>query len=171
MKQAYAKQAPGPVSGYAITIYEFWFDRARGRGNESRTFLLDKPLSELVKPHQLSGYLGGAKLSDDSTIIGYGNSHSREQARLEICRVARALQFMSATGLRPSRSGRCYPKGDQDNRPPGSDHDHGWYHPATRSFLLTEEPYPGRHQSHAEARKVWAQKYGWETVQSPWGSI
>lgn len=171
-RQAYAEQASGRISSYAITIYEFWSDRAAGtRGNESRTFLLDKPLCELVKPHQLSGYLGGAKLSGDNTIIGYGDSRSREQARLEICRTARALQFMSATGLKPSRGGRCYPKGDQNNRPPGTDHDHGWYHPPTRSFLLTEEPYPGRHQSHAEARKIWAQKHGWETVLSPWGSI
>jgi hypothetical protein len=168
--QAYA--ASGDVARHPVTIYEFWSDRPAGtRGNESRTFLLDRPLGELVKPHQLTGYLGGAKLSDENAIIGCGNSHNPAQARAEICRIARTLQFMAATGLKPSRGSRCYPKGDQDNRPPGADHDQGWYDPATRSFLLTEEPYPGRHRSHADERKRWAEKHGWRTVQSQWGSM
>lgn len=159
------------VPGYAITIDEFWLDRSAGtRGKESRTFMLPKPLGDLVKSHQLSGYLGGTKISELG-LIGYGHSHSQAQARSEICRIARTLQFMAATGLKPSRGGRCYPKSDQSYRPPGADHDHGWYDPVTRSFLLTEEPYPGRHQRSAEARKVWAAKHGWETVQSHWGSM
>lgn len=166
---AYAGATEAP--GYAITIYEFWSDRSAGtRGNESRTFTLPKPLGDLVKSRQLSGYLGGTKISGHG-LIGYGHSHSQAQARAEICRIARTLQFMAATGLKPSRGGRCYPQGDQNYRPPGADHDHGWYDPTTRSFLLTEEPYPGRHQRSAEERTVWAARHGWKTVQSHWGSI
>lgn len=157
--------------GHAITIYEFWSDREAGtRGNESRIFLLPKPLGEIVKPHQLTGWLAGSAISDLG-LIGYGRSDSRAQARGEICRMARTLQFMAATGLKPSRGGRCYPKGDPNYRPPGADHDQGWYDPATRAFLLTEEPYPGRHQSHAEDRKGWAAKHRWRTVRSHWGSM
>ncbi len=159
------------VPGYAITIYEFWSDRAAGtRGNESQTFMLPKPLNDLVKSRHLSGYLGGTRISELG-LIGYGHSHSQAQARAEICRMARTLQFMAATGLKPSRGGRCYPKSDYNYRPPGADHDQGWYDPATRSFLLTEEPYPGRLQRSVEGRKVWAARHGWETVQSHWGSI
>ncbi|MCW3838177.1 hypothetical protein ACFQ1E_19260 [Sphingomonas canadensis] len=157
---------------YPVTIYEFWSDRERGeRGNESRTFMIDKPLSDLVKPHQLSGYLGGCSLASGNEIIGYGRSHSLEQARFEICRIARTLQFMAATGLKPSRGGRCYPKGSWDNRPPGADHDQGWYHPKTRSFVLSEEPYPGRFTSNAENRRAWAKRHGRKTVRIRWGGI
>lgn len=166
---AYAAAPEAP--GYAITIYEYWSDRSAGtRGNASRTFMLPKPLGDLVKSRQLSGYLGGTQISELG-LIGNGHSHSQAQARAEICRMARTLQFMAATGLKPSRGGRCYPKGDQNYRPPGADHDQGWYDPATRSFLLTEEPYPGRHQRSAEERKVWAAKHGWKTVQSHRGSM
>ena len=157
---------------HSVTIFEFWSDRStRTRGNESRTFLLDTALTALVKKHHLTGYLGGAKLSSENTIIGYGNSESRAQARAEICRMARTLQFMAATGLKPSRGSRCYPKGDHGNRPPGADHDQGWYHPATRSYVLTEEPYPGRYSSHTNEREAWASKHRWNTVRSHWGSV
>lgn len=157
---------------YAITICESWHDHATDqRGNESRAFFLNKPLSELAKPHQLTGYLGGVRLSGENKIIGSGDSDGRSRARAAICRIARTLQFMSATGLKPSRSRRCYPKGDWNNRPLGADHDQGWYHPETRDFLLTEEPYPGQHQSYADARKAWSSKHGWRTVRSHWGSI
>lgn len=154
-----------------VTISDNWADLPnRLRGTETRTFEIGKPLAELVKPHHLTGYLSGCKLGDPDTIIGYGKNISRDDARFEICRVARALQFMAATGLRPSDSRRCYPKGKWDNRPPGSDHDHGWYHPKTGSYILTEEPY-GRFIGYEAERKAWAAKHGWRTIKSRWGCI
>lgn len=160
------------VAGHEITIFEFWSDHAAGtRGNESRTFLFDRPRGELVTPAQLTGHLSGAKITKKGWLIGYGQSDNQRQARAEICRMARTLQFISATDLKPSRGGKCYPNGDQNHRPPGADHDRGWYNPATRSFLLTEEPYPGRHQLNADARKVWHETHGWKTARSHWGSM
>lgn len=157
---------------YPVTIHEFWSDRERGeRGNESRTFMIDKRLSELVKPQHMSGYLGGCSLADGHAIIGYGRSDSLDQARFEICRIARTLQFMAATGLKPSRGGRCYPKGSWDNRPPGADHVQGWYHPKTRSYVLSEEPYTGRFTSNAEKRRAWAKRHARKTARILWGGI
>lgn len=169
-RETYLPQSP--ISGHSITIYEFWSDRAAGtRGNENRTFVLPKPLIQMVNSNNLAGYLGGSNIPEDGVIIGYGDSRNQEQARFEICRMARALQFMAATGLRPSRGGRCYPKGDQRYRPPGADHDKCWYDPVTRKYLLTEEPYPGRHEDHAAEREAWKRQHGWETVRVDWGSI
>ncbi len=169
-QSAFAESAG--AAGHQVKIFEFWSDHSAGtRGNESRTFLFDKPLGELVTPAQLTGHLSGARIDKDGSLIGYGRSDSQRQARAEICRMARTLQFISATGLKPARGGKCYPKGDQNFRPPGADHDRGWYDPATRSFLLTEEPYPGRHQLSADARRVWHETHGWETARSHWGSM
>lgn len=157
---------------YPITISEAWRDRtARRHGTESRTFLFDMSLETLIRPHYLKGYLSGCTLGGAGTIIGYGDNESRDQARFEICRVARALQFMAATGLKPTHSQRRYPKGKWDNRPPGADHDNGWYDPKTRSYVLTEEPYPGRVKSYAGERASWALKHGWRTIRVRWGSI
>lgn len=167
-----AKPAATRPKQYPVTIIEAWRDRpTKKHGKESRTFLIDIPLATLVKPHHLKGYLSGCTLGEDSTIIGYGHNESRGQARFEICRVARALQFMAATGLTPTRSQRCYPKGRWDNRPPGADHDNSWYDPKTRSYVLSEEPYPGRVESYAGERAEWALKHGWRTVRVRWGSI
>ena len=164
---------PAPVRGqYPITLVEAWRDRDRGeRGQESRTFLFDVPLEQLVKPHHIKGYLSGCTIGPNGTLIGYGHNDSLDQARFEICRVARALQFMAATGLIPTRSQRCFPKGKWDNRPPGADHDHAWYDPKSRSYVLSEEPYPGRVISHTKERAAWALKHGWRTVRIRWGSI
>lgn len=160
------------AAGHEITIFEFWSDYSAGmRGNESRTFLFDRPLGELVTPAQLTGHLSGAQIGKEGWLIGYGRSDNKRQARAEICRMARTLQFISATGLKPSRGSKCYPKGDQYHRPPGADHDQGWYDPATRSFLLTEEPYPGGCQLNADVRKVWHETHDWKTVRSHWASM
>ncbi len=167
-----AKPAATLRKQYPVTIIEAWRDRPNNKhGKESRTFLIDVPLETLVKPHHLKGYLSGCTLGEDSTIIGYGHKESPDQARFEICRVARALQFMAATGLTPTRSQRCYPKGRWDNRPPGADHDNAWYDPKTRSYVLTEEPYPGRMKSYSGERASWALNHGWRTVRVRWESI
>jgi hypothetical protein len=157
---------------YPVTIIEAWRDRpSKMHGKEARTFLLDVSLEMLLKPHHLKGYLSGCTLGEEGAITGFGRNESRDLARFEVCRVARALQFIAATGLKPTHSQRCYPKGRWDNRPPGADHDNAWYDPKTRSYVLTEEPYPGRVESYAGERAAWALKHGWRTVRVRWGSI
>jgi hypothetical protein len=157
---------------FPVTIYQFWsVRRERRRGNEARTFHLDKPLTALLGKQHMCGYFGGVTMRDEQTLIGYSTAENQDHARQNICRLARALQFVSATGLKPTRSVRCYPKGEWNNRPPGADHDESWYDPATRSFLLTTEPYPGKMERHTDAREGWLRKFGWGIVQSRWASI
>jgi hypothetical protein len=155
-----------------VTIYQFWSKRReRRRGNESHTFQLDKPLPHLLGKQHLCGYFGGVTMRDGQTLIGDSTAESQDHARQKICRLARALQFVSATGLKPTRSTRSYPKSEWDNRPPGADHDESWYDPATRSFLLTTEPYPGKMERYADLREGWLQKFDWGIIQSRWASI
>ncbi|QYC11437.1 hypothetical protein [Brevundimonas nasdae] len=162
---------PGPA-GHVVTIVETWRSPSTGTGGTlTRTVTLTVALGDLVKPHQLAGYLGGCKLRGLNTLVGFGDSPDAEEALLAIERLGRTLQFMAATGLKPTESLRRYPGGRWANRPPGTDHDKGWYHPETGSYVLTEEPYPGRLESHRRERAAWAQNHGWRTVRAPGPSL
>jgi len=157
---------------HPVTICQYWFDRQAGRpGKETLTIRLPLSIRELVKPHHLVGYLGGVTMDDENGLIGYDRAEDLDHARMLICRLARTLQFMVATGLKPSRSSRCYPKGDWHNRHPGADHDTAWYDPATRTHILTDEPYPGRHQMYREENKLWCERHQFEIVKSRWASV
>jgi hypothetical protein len=160
---------PGPAHG--ITITQNWRDRAaRKGGQETRTFRFDKPLSELLDRRHLRGWFDGLQLRDGNTIIGPGSSFSQDRARYEICRVARALQFVSATGLQASRGNRAYPGGDWHNRPPETDHEQVWYDPQTRGFLFTSEPAVSM-EHRAPDIAAWSQRHGWSLMRSRWGSV
>ena len=65
---------------------------------------------------------------------------------------------IDATGLVPSSGHtRAYPSGDDynDRRPPGADHTHGWYHAATRSYVMVDEPYAPAVPRHEPGRLSW----------------
>lgn len=161
-----------PEPAFNVTVQQFWSDRQLGqRGIEKVTITLPVALTDLIKRHHLVGYLSGSEVRDDDTLIGHGRADDRDHASLEACRLARAVQFMAATGLKPSRSRRGYPRGRWDYRHPGADHDKCWFHPETRTHLLTDEPYPGRATSYAAERSAWCEKHGWDFVQAAWGSI
>jgi hypothetical protein len=160
------------LAQYSVTIAQYWRDRRAGaRGTERRTIALPIPLAELVRPHHLVSYLSGDELRGDNDLVGYGHGEDRDHARMLICRMARTLQFMAATGLKPSRSHRCYPRSDWYQRPPGADHDHCWYDPATRTHVLTDEPYSGLDRTQEPEIREWCARHGFRIVLSRWGSV
>ncbi|MEN3747960.1 hypothetical protein TPR58_12355 [Sphingomonas sp. HF-S3] len=156
-----------------IEIRQRW--RSHGReprlhGLASYVVWLGAPLNELVRSHQLAGYLGGCTILGENVLVSDGFMRDRKETQIDLGKIARALQFMDATGLKPSRAKRLYPKGRWDNRPPIADHDHGWYDPEARVHVLSTEPY----SEHAEERpeqKAWEQRHGWTTLRVEWGSI
>lgn len=151
---------------FPVTISQYWFDRAaKARGTERLTIHLSQPLSTLVRPHHLKGYLGGAQIQGDDRLHGYDKGDDQDHARKLVCRLARALQFMDATGLKPSTGKRFYPKSNWYNRPPGVDHDYGWFDPKTKSYLFTDEPY-GFGRETEEARAAWCERHGFDIVRS-----
>ncbi|QEH81571.1 hypothetical protein EIK56_27185 [Sphingomonas sp. C8-2] len=158
---------------FAIEIHQFWADRKAGeRGTEKLAMTLGQSLDDLVKAHQCEGFLGGTEVHDGRLLIGHGRADDRDHARMWVCRLARTLQFMEATGLKPSASRRGFPKSQWSNRLPGADHDHHWYHPGTRSFYLTDEPYPGAGaKMYAAERAAWCDTHGYDVIASPWRSI
>lgn len=169
--RAYEATSAAPPR-FRVQLERFWFEKAtRMSGTERLTIELSQPLTELIRLHHFKGYLSGVEARGDDFLVGTGRDESRDRARFEVCRLARALQFMEATGLKPSRSRRCYPKGLWDNRPPGADHDHCWFDPVTRGYVLTDEPYPGRADSYSAKRQEWCERHGYDIIRSDWASV
>jgi hypothetical protein len=158
---------------YTTNLYQFWYNSEdKARGNEMLSVELSQPLIDLVRPHHLVGYLGGCKFSENVDLVLPSGGYMRDDARYamrRLQRVARALMFMDVTGLRTSSARRCYPKGKWDNRPPGADHDHSWYHPPTQQYVLTTEPYPGHFAKHEI--EAWAMRHGYELLVAKHDSI
>jgi hypothetical protein len=164
--------SPAPIASFPVTIIQYWRERdPLRRGVERLEMNLPCRLSELVRPHHRVGYLSGVQLRGDEELIGYGLDDSQRRARSSVCQLARTLQFMAATGLRPTRSKRPYPKSDWYSRPPGADHDKTWYHPETGSYVLTDEPYAGEGRLEDPRLGLWRQTHGFSVVDAGWGSV
>ncbi|HTM81909.1 hypothetical protein [Asticcacaulis sp.] len=163
--------APKPIL-YPVTLNQFWSNRQVGqRGVETLVVMLQQPLTELIKQRHLVGYLGGTQISGDGNLALPHEIHMDDRAEYamqRLHRAARALEFIEITGLYPSTALRCYPKGEWENRPPIADHDHCWYDPETRQYLLTTEPYPDRRKERLDG---WRHEHGYDLSQVPWGSI
>lgn len=160
-----------PAPRFPVTISQYWFDRkAKTRGTESLLIHFSQPLTGLVRLHHLKGYLGGAQLQGEDRLYGHGEGEDRDHARKLASRLARVLQFMDATGLKPSTGMRFYPKSDWHNRPPGVDHEHGWYDPRTKTHLFTDEPYAIGEQTQAE-RATWCERHEFDILGSNRASI
>lgn len=153
---------------YSLILQQWWRNsKTRENGVASVTMPLAQPIEVLVKSHQLAGYLSGCRVTGDGMITlptgGYLED-DHDHAHRRVNRIARTLQFMERTGLRPSMSNRCYPRSDWYNRPPIADHDKCWYHPFTKQFVLSTEPYPGRADQKRLQMTEWCGKYGFEYV-------
>lgn len=163
------KQPATAQPSFPVLLRQWWRNaKTRVSGTEELVVTLSQPAIQLLKPHYLRGYFGGCRVADEGTIDlhvgGYLDDNS-EHAQRRLRRVARALQFMEITGLRPSRSNRCYPGSDYQNRPPIADHDECWYHPTTKQFVLSTEPYPGRANHRKSKMSEWCATHSFQYVQ------
>lgn len=153
-----------------ITIY--WQETKPYRqGRETLQIDLSKPLLELCSKSELKMARGlWGRLVAPDHIVHDTIAQSQDFARGEICKAVRTLRFMEATGLRPSDDYlAAYPRRDQDNRLPDTDHATDWYDPANGQFVLVDEPYSAAVVS--EERSAWAQKHGWHIQASKWPGI
>lgn len=91
---------------------------------------------------------------------------SQQAAREEACAAARMIQFIEVTGLVPSNAKRSFPRGQFQNRMPGSDHDAGWFDPIAKAYVRANEPY-SRGGVTAEQQQ-WAAQHGWAVAAASW---
>lgn len=159
-------------SRHIVEIHQRWRDRdSRTFGTSRVSVTLATRLTELLKPHQLVEYIGACAIENETTLRSGLSMRDRKDSIGDLTKLARALQFIDATGLKPSRARKCYPKGEWNNRPPIADHDSCWFDPEARVHVLVTEPYPGRASSHCEEQRAWEQRHGWQTLQTNWGSM
>lgn len=133
-----------------------------------------KSISELSVKKYLRGYLGGCRVVSENHIEldpFDNNILDVSVAQNYVRQVARTLQFMDATGLKPSGAKRIYPGGGYWNRPPLADHDSGWYDPESKAYLLLTEPYPRRLALDSPEQRQWEEKHKFNCKPLTWGSI
>src|SRR3546814_16945418 len=93
-----------------VTVRQNWWGyETRESGTAQIDLKLRVPLTELVRRHHLTGYLGACKVEDSVFLERTGQQRHANETQWYIGRIARALQFMDATGLKPSSARRCYP--------------------------------------------------------------
>src|SRR4029077_5920306 len=91
---------------------------------------------------------------------------SQQAAREEACAAARVIQFIEITGWIPSNAKRSFPRGQYQNRMPGSDHDTAWFDPIAKVHIRGKEPY-SRGGLTVEQQQ-WETYHGWVLAASPW---
>lgn len=164
---------PAETDAGAVTwVTAYWRDRDTGAsGREVLSVRLSRPLTDLVTPTQLAAgkYIGGMRIEAADHLREHQRAQSQSYARWIVKLAARTLQFMDATGLKPSKGhSRVYPHGRYENAVPGHDHGTVWYDPDARRYIYLDEPYEGRAESRAEERCEWSARFGQTIVKPAW---
>jgi len=158
--------------GHRVFITVYWKNReAGGDGRETLTIRLSVPWGDLITPAQLENHraLVHFRAEGPDHLARKYLVQSQSQARRAACAAARALQFMDATKLRPSKShSRAYPDGRSSNAVPGQDHYSIWYDRDSKRYLFADEPYELAADSKAAERTVWAQRHGFVIAKPAW---
>lgn len=145
---------------------------SRENGTEIVEVALPRPLDEIVEARCFKHARGLWNFSRAaSDLIECKTSPRSEGGAVSVaCAAARTLQFMAATGLRPSK-GADLPGGGGPGRLPGRDHSSSWFDPATRRTLVLDEPYAAAVTNRQQERDAWANRNDWRIVKSAWGGI
>lgn len=155
---------------YMIYISTYWRDgKTRASGRETIRMILSKPLDELIKPTQYrhAHKLGRFKRYASDHVVADYRPGSPDVALARSCGAARVLQFLDATGLRPSNA-RVKPRGGHNARLPGHDHGSVWYDPIAKHHVAADEPYAASVPSKTAAREAWAREHNWSVVKPSW---
>lgn len=154
-----------------LTIY--WFERKPyAIGRETLEMALTTPLAELCSKAQLKRVpgLGNMRLVAPDHLVMDSLGQSQESARTQLCKAARALSFMEATGLKPCPYdiARVATQGLNEELPQ-KDHTSQWHDPATGQYVLIDEPYGNAVVS--QERAEWATQNNWHLEASTWPGI
>lgn len=168
-----SNSSPNPLSGYPLFLTCYWNDRRSGKsGRETLRIELPKPWAAIITPAQMKILPRGLayfRNSGPDHLSRTAISDSQSNARGHVCAAARMMQFMAATGIRPSEAhSRVYPRGSSSNRIPGMDHPSVWYDPQSKCHLLADEPYEKAAESKREEREQWARQHGFAVIRPKW---
>jgi len=173
--RAAAPKAERPRPGYCTFLTAYWKDReSNGSGRETLTIWLTAPWAELIIPLQLQNHraLMNFRAEGPDHLAREHLLRTQSEARRTVCAAARALHFMDATKLRPSKShSRAFPGGRSSNAIPGHDHYSIWYDRETKCYLFADEPYEKAVENKVQEREDWAQRHGFTIVKPEWAGM
>ncbi len=159
---------------FPVHLTALWADRDhRTAGQEHLTIDLPVALRTLIPDARIllrNRGLRPADLVADDCLRLREPYRSQHAARADICEAARTLEFMAATGLRPSLAFRMVPAARHEAGMPDRDHYSVWVDPVSGRHLMTDEPY-GDPQVKLALRRTWATAHGHDVVLSPWGGM
>ncbi|MDZ4052121.1 MAG: hypothetical protein U1E24_02500 [Phenylobacterium sp.] len=152
-------------------VWRDWVD-TKTAGWERLWIPLQRPLVELARQERgLSAtFISGFRLEGKNCLVDRsGRVHRQSTAQWYAARAARTLQFMDATGLRPSSSRRrVYPNGSSALAIPDHDHASTWFDPKQREYIYIDEPYG---DPASEERARWAARYERQVLKPLWGGM
>lgn len=161
-----------PRSGHRVFLTAYWKDREGGAsGRETLTIWLLAPWGDLITPLQFQNHraLASFRTEGPDHLARAHLLRTQSEARRAVCAAARALHFMDATKLRPSKShSRAFPGGRSSNAIPGRDHYSIWYDRETKRYLFVDEPYEKAVESKVHEREAWAKQHGFAIVKPGW---
>ncbi|SUA99714.1 Uncharacterised protein [Pannonibacter phragmitetus] len=150
-----------------------WRDpETKSRGIEIIEVSLPKPLDEIVEARHFKNAHGLWKFKRRAPdlIVYQTNPQSEDGAIFAACTAARTLQFMAATGLKPSTSDALL-NSKSTGRLPGLDHCSSWFDPATKKRIMLDEPYAAAVSDRQLERTAWADRNNWQILKSAWRGI
>lgn len=161
-----------PHARHRVYITVYWHDKQSGeRGRETLILQLATLWSELIQPAQFQNHRAIVHFHRDGPdhLAQHELSGSQSRARSSVCAVARTLQFMDATKLKPSKGySRVYPDGRSSNAVPEHDHESVWYDPETKRYLYADEPYEASAEKAILERNAWAERHGITIIKPSW---
>jgi hypothetical protein len=133
---------------HQVTISARWRDWEGNKGSVSATVSIPKLLHQLVTPQNFFGLLsdleinGSEELSFAEVLPGEGH------AEMRVFSAARAIRFISVTGLVPALTPRNPLPFFEDihgfqRKIPNGDHTRFWKDPISGHHVITDEPYLG----------------------------
>lgn len=160
---------------HRVFLSSYWKDRdGGGTGRETLSIMLSVPWGDLITALQFQNHRALVDLRaagpDHLELKPLQSSQSASQRA--VCAAARALHFMDATKLRPSKShSRAFPGGRSRNAVPGRDHYSIWYDPQTKRYLFADEPYEMAVKGKVQEREAWAKEHGFAIVKPVWAGM
>ena len=170
-----AQSSAKPRFRHRVYITVYWHDKRSGeRGRETLTLQLTTLWSELIQPAQFQNHRAMVHFHRDGPdhLAQHELSGSQSRARSSVCAVARTLQFMDATKLKPSKGySRVYPDGRSSSAVPEHDHESVWYDPETKRYLYADEPYAVDAEKAIQERNAWADRHGFTIIKASWSGM
>ncbi len=165
---------PISVPKFSVYLTVSWRDRkSGGAGSETIRVAVDRSLDDMIKPAQYKHTrgLGRFKRWASDHLVSEYVADSSDDALNKACAGGRTLQFICATQLRPSTASKSRPKGYGDTRIPGLDHASTWFDPATKRYIVVDEPYSAAIAHRGQEREAWSNNYGWDVIKAPWAGM